>query len=123
MTCTFFKVSIPLVIRQNLVYLVLLINVIFAGRLNDPAKMAGVGLGTTMNHILGLCILFGMNNAMDTLISQAHGSGNLTLCGVYLNRARVIGTLSFIPVAIILFNVETLLLWLKQDPETVQYAS
>ena len=69
MTWQFLKISIPLVIRQNLVYAILLINVIFAGRLNDPAKMAGVGLGTTMNHILGLCILFGMNNAMDTLIS------------------------------------------------------
>ena len=69
MTYQFLKTSIPLVVRQNLTYAVLLVNVIFAGRLNDPAKMAGVGLGTTMNHILGLCILFGMNNAMDTLIT------------------------------------------------------
>ena len=42
---------------------------------------------------------------------------------MYLNRARVIGTLSFVPVGLLLFNVETLLLWLKQDPETVKYAS
>ena len=69
MSCQFLKTSIPLVVRQNLTYAVLLVNVIFAGRLNDPAKMSGVGLGTTMNHILGLCILFGMNNAMDTLIT------------------------------------------------------
>ena len=68
MTSSFFKISIPLIIRQNLCYAVLLINVIFAGRLNDPAKMAGVGLGTTMNNVLGLCILFGINNAMSTLI-------------------------------------------------------
>ena len=47
----------------------------------------------------------------------------MVLCGVYLNRARVIGTLTFIPVALALYNVEHFLLWVKQDPQTVQYAS
>ena len=103
--------------------LVLIINVIFAGRLGDPAKTAGVGLGTTMNHIFGACILQGINRAMDTLIPQAYGAGNITLCGVYLNRARVIGTLAFIPVSIILLNCNGMLLWFSQDPETVSFAS
>ena len=92
-------------------YLVLVINVVFAGRLGDPAKTAGVGLGTTMNHIFGCCILFGLNRAMDTLISQAYGAGNIALCGVYLNKARVIGTLAFIPVTLILMNCRTVLLF------------
>ena len=123
MTWTFLKISLPLIISQNLMYLILVINVIFAGRLGDPAKTAGVGLGTTMNHIFGCCILFGFNRAMDTLVCQAYGAKNLALCGVYLNRARVIGTLAFIPVAIVLLNCKALLLWLSQEPETVEYAS
>lgn len=123
MSLTFLMISLPLVIRQNLMYLVLVINVIFSGRLGDSAKTAGVGLGTTLNHIFGCCILYGFNRAMDTLISQAYGSGNLALCGVYLNRARAIGTLAFIPVTIILINCEGILLWFSQDPETVKYAS
>ena len=45
------------------------------------------------------------------------------MCGVYLNRARVIGTFVFIPMAILLYNVEYLLLWVKQDPSTAHYAS
>ena len=49
--------------------IVFMVNVIFASRLNDETKLAGVGLGTTMNHMLGLCIIFGVSNAMDTLIS------------------------------------------------------
>lgn len=68
MTWKFIQISVPVVIRMNLMNLVLLINVIFAGRLGDPAKTAGVGLGTTMNHIFGACVLTGLNRAMDTLI-------------------------------------------------------
>ena len=123
MTWQFIKVSVPLVLRQNLMYLVLVINVIFSGRLGDPAKTAGVGLGTTMNHIFGCCILFGLNRAMDTLISQAYGAGNFGLCGVYLNRARIIGTIAFIPVTIICMNCEVFLLWFSQDPKTVEFAA
>ena len=100
-----------------------MINVIFAGRLNDETKLAGIGLGTTMNHMLGLCIIYGMGGALDTLISQAYGSGNLKLCGVYLNRARVITTLAFIPVTIVLLNTKSLLLFLGQDPGTVEISS
>ena len=100
-----------------------MINVIFAGRFNDETKLAGVGLGFTINHMLGLCIIMGMSNAMDTLISQAYGAGNLTLCGMYLNRARVITTIAFIPVTIVLLNAKTLLLFLGQDPATAEVAS
>ena len=113
MTCTFMAISLPLVIRQNLMNLIFLINAIFAARLSNPAKTAGVGLGTTMNHIFGACILHGLNRAMDTLVSQAYGAGNISLCSVYLNRARVINSLVFIPVALTLLNSKGILLWLS----------
>ena len=60
---------------------------------------------------------------MDTLIPQAYGAEDFPLCGVYLNRARIIGTIAFIPVSIILLNCEGLLLWFSQDPKTVVYAA
>ena len=69
MTLAFFKLSLPLLIYENMFYIIVVINVILAGRLNDSTKMAGIGLGTTFNHIFGLCILFGINNAMETLIT------------------------------------------------------
>ena len=97
----------------------MLINVYFAGRLNDETKLAGVGLGTTINHVLAMSIISGVANAMDTLVSQTYGSGNLKLIGVYLNRARVICTLAFVPLAILVFNAKTLLLAVGQDPDTV----
>ena len=46
----------------------------------------------------------GLNGALETLVSQSYGSGNLKLCGVYLNRGRFVLLCSFIPVAVILSN-------------------
>ena len=64
----------------------------------------------------------GMNGALETLVSQAFGYGNITLCGVYLNRARVVGTLIFIPCVVLLIFAESILLKLGQDPLTCQHA-
>ena len=97
-------------------------STIFAGRFDDSAKLAGVGLGNTTLNIMCLSICMGMNGALETLVSQAFGYGNITLCGVYLNRARVIGTLTFIPCAILLLFAEPILLKLGQDPLTSQHA-
>ena len=69
MTKEFLLTSLPLCIQFIVGYGVAMINVIFAGRFNDETKLAGVGLGFTINHMLGLCIIMGMSNAMDTLIS------------------------------------------------------
>ena len=69
MTCEFLSTSIPCCLQMIVANVVFMINVIFASRLNDETKLAGIGLGTTMNHILGLCIICGVANAMDTLIS------------------------------------------------------
>ena len=63
-----------------------------------------------------------MNGALETLVSQAFGFGNISLCGVYLNRARLISTLAFIPIMIILLYSEPILLKLGQDPESSHYA-
>ena len=69
MTWEFLRTSLPLCIQMIVNNGIYMINVIFAGRFNDETKLAGVGLGTTINHVLGLCIIMGMSNAMDTLIS------------------------------------------------------
>ena len=44
------------------------------------------------------------------------------MCGVYLNRARVINTAFFVPMCIIFFFTEELLIALGQDPTTAAHA-
>ncbi len=84
----------------------MMINIIFIGRLDDAAKLAGVGLGTTILNMLCFSILLGMNGALETLVSQAYGFGDIQLCGIYLNRSRLINTVVFIPLMLILFCSE-----------------
>ena len=47
----------------------LLICTIFAGNLNDASKLAGVGLATTVSHLICNYALYGLNGALDTLVS------------------------------------------------------
>ena len=118
----FLKLSIPTILQCNLMMFPNIVNTVYAGRFNDAAKLAGVGLGNTTLNILCLSIMMGMTGALETFVSQAFGYGNLVLCGVYLNRARLIGTFLFIPLMILLLFSETILLKLGQDPLTCHFA-
>ena len=118
----FLHIAVPMIFQCNFMLLTGMFNLIFAGRFEDSAKLAGVGLGNTTVNILLLSICMGMNGALETLVSQAFGYGNLQLCGVYLNRARLVGTLTYIPIAILLLFSETILVQIGQDLLTCHYA-
>ena len=102
--------------------LIYFINTVYAGKLNDPHKLAGLGLGTSVLECLTLYIIMGMNGALETLVAQAFGAGQLYLCGVYFNRARVINTVIFVPLLIILLFTKPILSALVQDDEVSEYA-
>ena len=55
-------------------------------------------------------------NALDTLISQAYGAKSYELCGVYLNRARFVTTVIFIPIIFVSMEIENVLVYLGQNP-------
>ena len=40
----------------------------------DPALMAGVGVGNMTKQILGTTVLYGVNNTVETYVSQAIGA-------------------------------------------------
>ena len=98
------------------------INTVYAGKLNDDAKLAGLGLGTSLLECLTLYILMGMNGALETLVAQAYGADQLGLCGVYLNRARVINTIIFLPLMLILLFTKPILRALGQQEEVIDHA-
>ena len=73
-------------------------------------------------NMLGLSIIIGFNGALETLVSQAYGSGNLKMCGVYLNRGRFILIAAFIPVIFILHHTEQILIFIGQNPVVAMHA-
>jgi MATE family multidrug resistance protein len=99
-----------------------MVNLIFLGHLNKADILAGVGIGNMFVNICGLSIVFGFNGALETLVSQAYGAGNLDLCGVYLNRGRFVLLCAFVPVVIMLFQCESILTKIGQDASVSKYA-
>lgn len=63
------NIAVPCIVGQFFALFVELINVAFVGNLNDPAKVAGVGLGNMYVNIFCLSIVFGLNGAITTLAS------------------------------------------------------
>ena len=59
-------------------------NLIFIGHLNDPVQLAAIGIGTMLLNMAGVGPQLGLNSGLETLVSQAKGSKNLELCGLYL---------------------------------------
>jgi len=57
-------------------------------------------MGNVCINMLGICIMVGFLGALDTLVSQAYGAKNYQLCGEYLNKARFVTTVAFVPLAI-----------------------
>ena len=96
-------------------------NLAFLGHLGDPSLIGGVGMGQACMSLMGMSIILGCNSALDTLVSQSAGAGNLKMCGVYLNRARYIMSLMFIPIIILSFYIERILIYANQDPVVAKW--
>ena len=84
------------------------------GHTGDPVLIAGVGMGNMIINILAFAIIFGLNGALETLISQSYGASHrlghdqseyaLSMrknCGVLLNRGRFIVSCVMIPIIIL----------------------
>jgi Na+-driven multidrug efflux pump len=79
---------------------------IFIGHFNDPIKLAGVGIGSMVLNMCGLAPYLGLNTGLETLVSQAMGAENFSLCGIYLQRARVMSILGFLPCLFVMLFTE-----------------
>jgi MATE family multidrug resistance protein len=98
------------------------INLIFIGQMNDPVKLAAVGMGNMIVNMFGVGTYFGLNSALETLVSQAYGSNEIWLCGLYLQRGRVINALTFIPMFVLFSYCGSGLKLLGQDERVADQA-
>ena len=98
------EIGLPAIISMVLALVVEVINSIFVGHLGKEEVLAGVGMANMYINVTCLSLLFGMNMVLSTIGSQAFGFGDLRLCGIYLNHSRIIMTIVFLPLAIMLMN-------------------
>ena len=117
------KVGVPTILGQVFALLVVSANTAYIGKLGDNAMLAGVGLGTLYVNIFCQSIILGLNGALQTLVSQSFGAGNIKECGVILNRGRIVALFAFIPIIIILCLCEDFMLLVGMDPAASAYAA
>lgn len=100
-------------------------NILFvshSSRKDREDILGGVGIGNIIYNMVAVSMCFGLASALDTLCTQAYGAKMYYLMGCYLNRARIILTLVYIPVFFILFFIESLLLLINQKKEIAYHA-
>ena len=83
----------------------------------DSTTVAGAGLGVMFINMFVYGTFEGLNGAIDTLVSQSHGAKLYTECNRVFNKARIINTIIFIPIAIVLILSDKFLILLGQPAD------
>ena len=77
MAGNFIRLAVPSVLTNFFSFSVLAVNTVYAGQFeqDSASKLAAVGLGGMILGIVCRNIVFGINSAQETLVSQAYGQG------------------------------------------------
>ena len=87
------------------------------GKLKDTNMLAGMGLANAIIYCLPCSFTFGITSVLETLVSQAIGSQQHALCGMYLNRQIVMISVMFLPISLVTTRSETILVNIFSQPE------
>ena len=99
----FLRIAVPSIFTNLSVEVTHLVSYTIAGHIaaEDSHELAALGLALSCIDIFVIFIFIGINSAQETLTSQAFGSLDYQLCGVYLNRGAFILVAFFIPLAVL----------------------
>ncbi|XP_065754145.1 multidrug and toxin extrusion protein 2-like [Phocoena phocoena] len=111
----------PVFLAQLLIFLISLVSSVFCGHLGK-VELDAVTLAVSVVNVAGISIGTGLASACDTLMSQSFGAKNLKRVGIVLQRSILVLMLCCFPCWALLLNTESLLLFLKQDPEVSRIA-
>jgi hypothetical protein len=62
--------------------------------------------------MVALSTIVGMNGALNTLCNQSAGAKRIDLSILYLRRSRVVMTIIFVPILLILFQTKKILMFI-----------
>ncbi|KAF8528115.1 multidrug/Oligosaccharidyl-lipid/Polysaccharide flippase [Hysterangium stoloniferum] len=121
------KYTAPVFGTNILEYSFFLVSVVSIGHISTTA-LAGASLGSMTAAVTGYSIVQGFVNSLDTLLPGAWTSSRPELVGLWSQRAAVVLSIVLIefppqPISCIWINAESLLLLLKQEPETARIAA
>ncbi|KAF7761744.1 hypothetical protein Agabi119p4_9736 [Agaricus bisporus var. burnettii] len=127
--CTYFSITHfashrPSYLRSThlLEYSLVVASVVSIGHLSTKA-LAAITLGSMTASVSGFSIIQGLSSALDTLLPSAWTSPHPNLVGLWSQRMFVVISACLVPMYIVWFNAEAILIALKQDPEVAHLAA
>ncbi|KAI9683623.1 MAG: hypothetical protein M1829_004927 [Trizodia sp. TS-e1964] len=118
---TLAKYSRSLVLSFLLEYSLTVTSIFTVGHIGK-LELGAASLASMTSNIAGFAIIQGLSTSLDTLCSQAYGSGHKKLVGLQLQRMLYFLWLVTIPIGIIFFFSEIILKALLSEPELAELA-
>ncbi|CAG8444360.1 9245_t:CDS:2 [Ambispora gerdemannii] len=115
------KKAAPLLVAYLLQYTLQVANVFSLGRLGSN-ELAASALGSMFAAVTCWSVGLGAASALDTLCSQAYTSGTPIMVGVHLQRGVIIVLIGMMPIAMLWWEAERILVVLGQDKELSKMA-
>lgn len=110
------RLSAPVVVAQVGLMGMGLVDTWFVGKLDDPAALAAVALADACFFTL-IVVALGLIQALDPLIAQAHGAGQVDRCAAAWRAGVRLALLLTLPVSLaVLATVPLLERWTDLDP-------
>ncbi|RXW17121.1 hypothetical protein EST38_g8726 [Candolleomyces aberdarensis] len=116
------KYALPVFGTHLLEYTLVIVPVISIGHLSTTA-LAAISLGSMTASVSGFSIIQGFCSALDTLLPSAWTSSHPQYVGLWAQRMCVVMGAMLIPILLIWFSAESILLFLRQDPDVARLAA
>ncbi|KAH9831196.1 MATE efflux family protein [Rhodofomes roseus] len=116
------KYTLPVFGTHVLEYSLVIASVVSIGHLSTTALAAST-LGSMTASVTGFSIIQGFTSTLDTMLPGAWTSSQPQLVGLWAQRMAVVMAAVLVPIILIWFSSESILLFLKQEPEVARLAA
>ena len=94
--------AIPATMALFLGYLPEIINLSMIGQKYDTYSVNAISLCNIIIALLPFTLMYGINGALDTLMSQAYGAQDYELAGHFLNAGRFLMAVIYVPMFVVM---------------------
>ncbi|CAI0451471.1 unnamed protein product [Linum tenue] len=115
------RMAAPMVVVSVTQYLVQVVSLMMSGHLGE-LSLSGVAIATSCTNVTGFALLFGLAGALETLCGQAYGAEQYWKCGTYTYASIISLVPICVPVSILWYYVDDILVSIGQDPEIASVA-
>ncbi|KZT68931.1 MATE efflux family protein [Daedalea quercina L-15889] len=116
------KYTLPVFGTHVLEYSLVIASVVSIGHLSTTALAAST-LGSMTASVTGFSIIQGFASTLDTMLPGAWTSSQPRLVGLWAQRMAVVMAAVLVPIILIWFSSESILLFLKQEPDVARLAA